>query len=151
MKISFLLSHNLTPAPSFFILSNVCVFQLAKAAIFLQFGHLSLDSPRQEKPLCRRLLALQGRASVKDSLASDDSNRRNDPGQIMNVWVVPKDLSWNDFALGVLQIWWTLGAMSLPVYGHCPTGSVLSQLSSWPVECQFSFPWPEMKRKWFKF
>lgn len=32
-----------------------------------------------------------GIASVKESLTSDDSNCRNDPGQIMNVWVVPKD------------------------------------------------------------
>lgn len=34
-----------------------------------------------------------GVASVKEGLTADDPNCRNDPGQTMNVWAVPKDLS----------------------------------------------------------
>lgn len=39
----------------------------------------------------RQALRTAGRASVKESLTSDDANCRNDPGQIMSVWVVPRD------------------------------------------------------------
>lgn len=53
------------------------------------------------------------------------------------------------------SFWWTLGATSFPVhslhrtllYRFCS----LCQLASLRAECQFSFPGPEMKRKWFKF
>lgn len=56
---------------------------------------VTLFSQAGEAPV-RQALRTAGRASVKESLTSDDSNCRNDPGQIMNVWVVPRDfeLKW---------------------------------------------------------
>lgn len=44
---------------SYFVLSNVCIFQLATASAPLWSGHLSLHSAKQEKPLRRSLLALR--------------------------------------------------------------------------------------------
>lgn len=99
-----------------------------RTAIFLHFGHSSLCSARQEKPLCRAPCTA-GIASVKKSLTSDDSNYRNDPGRIMNVWVVPKDFWAGMTALGALQIWVNSWGPRLswmqPSVGHCPIGSAL--------------------------
>jgi hypothetical protein len=69
---------------------------------------------------------------------SDDSNRRNDPGQIMNVWAVPKDLSWNDFVLGALQLWWTPGAHELSPYTRLRRAMPhsFSRLPFWPTGCR---------------
>lgn len=115
--------HRLTRALRIFIPNSVWIFQLRLQSL------CDLDSchsvqPSRTAPVSQAPCTA-GIASVKGSLTSDDSNRRNDPGQITNVWAVPKDLSWNDFVLGALQPWQTPRGHELSLHtgsiGHCPT------------------------------
>lgn len=89
---------------------------------------VTLFSQAGEAPV-RQALHTAGRASVKESLTSDDANCRNDPGQIMSVWVVPRDSElkwlcpWSLADFGEL-----LGPHAFPgaaSTGLCLTGSVL--------------------------
>ena len=121
---------------------------------FCILDFVTLFSQAGEAPVLQALCTA-GIASVKESLTSDDSNCRNDPGQITNVWVVPKDFELKWLCPWSLADFGELSGHKLPVrslHRTLPTGSILcvSYRPGQPVECQFSLPGSEMKRKWFK-